>query len=234
MTLRATSGGRVGLAIEATRGRMEVPSDVAQLAGVDAVWWLDARGRIMAHAGAKYLNERWGSYDIPLAGTAFLQVNRGAAARLDAYVSEQCQPVGQHLIDAYCGFGLRALAFADEGVNVTAIDLDRRSIRTASRFAKERGIDIRLLTDAVERALPSRLPADTVILNPPRRGVARAVIVALAKKPPGRIIYVSCDPATLARDIKLLGDKFTVIACRAFDLFPQTAHVETVVTLTRA
>jgi 23S rRNA (uracil1939-C5)-methyltransferase len=233
MTLRSTADGRVGLAIETTRGRMEAPSDVADMAGIDSVWWLDTRGRVVAGAGEKFLNERWGAYEIPLAGTAFLQVNRGAAARLDTYVIEQCQDAkGQHVIDAYCGFGLRALELARNGVNITAIDVDRRSIKAASRLAKDSDIDIRFVAAAVERALPSRLPVDTVILNPPRRGVARPAIDALAKHPPRRIIYVSCDPATLARDVKALGQQFTVTGCRAFDLFPQTAHVETVMTLT--
>ena len=72
-----------------------------------------------------------------------------------------------------------------------------------------------------------------MILNPPRRGVDRRVLTALTKQPPERIIYVSCNPATLARDIKGLGATFQLSNCRAFDLFPQTAHVETVATLTR-
>ena len=69
-----------------------------------------------------------------------------------------------------------------------------------------------------------------MILNPPRGGVAPEVVGALLREPPARIIYVSCDPATLARDLKNLSAGFALDACRAFDLFPQTAHVETVVT----
>jgi len=64
-------------------------------------------------------------------------------------------------------------------------------------------------------------------------GVAREVVEALIRKPPARVIYVSCDPATLARDLKALAERFRVAACEAFDMFPQTAHVETVVTLSR-
>jgi 23S rRNA (uracil1939-C5)-methyltransferase len=85
----------------------------------------------------------------------------------------------------------------------------------------------------VERALVHELPADLVLLNPPRSGVNEEVLEGLLKKPPARVIYVSCDPATLARDLKKLGERFQIAACRAFDMFPQTAHVETVVTLSR-
>jgi 23S rRNA (uracil1939-C5)-methyltransferase len=68
-------------------------------------------------------------------------------------------------------------------------------------------------------------------LNPPRRGINRKVVNALLEKPPARIVYVSCDPATLSRDVKLLSAAFQLAAVRGFDLFPQTAHVETVATL---
>jgi 23S rRNA (uracil1939-C5)-methyltransferase len=80
--------------------------------------------------------------------------------------------------------------------------------------------------------LPGKLPADIVILNPPRRGVDKPVVRALAERPPQRVVYVSCDPATLARDLKRLSTRFALEACRGFDMFPQTAHVETVATLT--
>ena len=70
-----------------------------------------------------------------------------------------------------------------------------------------------------------------VILNPPRDGVAEAVTDALLTQPPERIIYISCNPATLARDLRRLAPAFNLEALRAFDLFPQTAHVETVAVL---
>ncbi|HEY5218312.1 MAG TPA: hypothetical protein VIJ16_00825, partial [Gemmatimonadaceae bacterium] len=87
----------------------------------------------------------------------------------------------------------------------------------------------RAVNDAVERALPTALPADLVILNPPRAGVASPVTRALeaANTKPDTIIYVSCDPATLARDLSRL-PSYRVASVVGFDMFPQTAHVETV------
>jgi 23S rRNA (uracil1939-C5)-methyltransferase len=86
----------------------------------------------------------------------------------------------------------------------------------------------------VEDALPAALPADLVVLNPPRAGVAAEGVAALLAVPPSRIIYISCDPATLARDLKRLAPTFRVRSVRCFDLFPQTAHIESVVELTCA
>jgi 23S rRNA (uracil1939-C5)-methyltransferase len=232
LTLRATSEGQVGLAIETTRGGLAVSDGVVDIAGLDAVWWVDTRGRVAAGAGKEHLSERWGPYEIPLAGTAFLQVNREASALLDDHVAEQCLGAqGRRVVDAYCGFGLRALELARNGAIVTGIDVDRSSIEAAARLAAERGLSARFAAATVERALASHLPADVVILNPPRRGVSRRALDALARRPARRIVYVSCDPATLARDIKMLGPQFHLTQCRAFDLFPQTAHVETVATL---
>ena len=85
----------------------------------------------------------------------------------------------------------------------------------------------------VEELIRAELPADLVILNPPRAGVHAEAAAALAEMPAGRVIYISCNPATLARDLKRMGDVYRLRSVRSFDLFPQTAHVETVVLLTR-
>jgi 23S rRNA (uracil1939-C5)-methyltransferase len=83
----------------------------------------------------------------------------------------------------------------------------------------------------VEALLPAVLPADLVILNPPRTGAHPAVPESLLREPPARIIYISCDPATLARDLSRLAARFLLRSLHCFDLFPQTAHVEIVAEL---
>jgi 23S rRNA (uracil1939-C5)-methyltransferase len=237
LALRVSSEGRVGLAIEGVKRPVDI--DRALLAellngGLVAVWMVSEKGRIIAHAGEETLSEKWGVYEVPLAGTAFVQVNRDASTQLDAYVLEQAAAVpGVRVIDGYCGFGLRAFELAREGADVVGIENDRHVVRSAMVIAAERGLSVRFLAERVENVLPKELPAELVILNPPRGGVAPDVVGALLREPPARIIYVSCDPATLARDLKNLSSGFALDACRAFDLFPQTAHVETVVTLKR-
>ncbi|MFC1661900.1 hypothetical protein ACFL3S_10710, partial [Gemmatimonadota bacterium] len=86
----------------------------------------------------------------------------------------------------------------------------------------------------VEEELGSLLPADLLLLNPPRGGLDERIPHILRTRGLFRVVYVSCDPATLARDLKRMGTGFRIHDLRAFDLFPQTAHVETVVTLKAA
>jgi 23S rRNA (uracil1939-C5)-methyltransferase len=102
----------------------------------------------------------------------------------------------------------------------------------AARAAAPPGVSFR--AGAVEDLLPDALPADLVLLNPPRAGVAAQVPAALLASSPERILYVSCNPATLARDLKRLAPAYALESLRCFDLFPQTAHVETVAALRRS
>jgi 23S rRNA (uracil1939-C5)-methyltransferase len=227
-------GRSVGLAIEGALSPGDLQWLLEAAGGLVAVWLLDDRGVIVGRAGIKTLNEEWGPYEIPLAGTAFMQVNRDTARHLHEYVLNQCGASEEtRVIDAYCGFGLNALELARLGARVVGIDQDHHAVKAASRIATSAALPALFKTASVERVLHRELPADIVILNPPRRGVQRPVIKALLEQPPARIAYVSCNPATLARDLKGLAGSFELASCRAFDLFPQTAHVETVATLVR-
>jgi len=234
LTLRSTLDGEVGLVIEGGRGNGDPETLIETVGGLAAIWRLNAAGEAAWYVGELSLQERWGSHTLELAGDAFLQVNRRVAGELEAYVLEQCgDVVGQRVIDAYCGFGLRALDLAWKGARVVGIDTEEHAISEAHGKAVESGATARFIAAPVEGALEHELPANLVLINPPRSGVDEKVLAGLVRKPPARVIYVSCDPATLARDLKRLGEKFQVSACRAYDMFPQTAHVETVVTLGR-
>lgn len=244
LTLRATEDGEVGLVVEGgdapgrparDRGAWPEIEALREAAGLDAVWWLDDHGRERARAGPGALTEQWGGSSVPLAADAFLQVNRPVAAALDAHALEACGPIaGRRVVDAYAGVGLRALELARRGARVVGIESNPRSVMAAESLAREEGLPLRFRRARVEHALAWELPADVVVLNPPREGVAREVTKALLARPPARIVYVSCDPATLARDLRRLGPATSLAGVRAFDMFPQTAHVETVVRLERA
>ena len=234
LTLRANTEGEVGLAIEGGREPGAPKKLLAEVDGLVSIWSLGSSGEVTRFAGKERLEDTWGLYKIPVAGSAFVQVNRGVAAEIDRYVREQCGPVAdKRVVDAYCGFGLVAIDLAREGAHVVGIDFDRHAIATASSIASELNANAHFKRGNVERLLSHELPADVVILNPPRRGVAKPVVDALLKRPPGHIVYISCNPATLARDVKGLSSHFAVDVCRGFDLFPQTAHVETVTTFSR-
>jgi 23S rRNA (uracil1939-C5)-methyltransferase len=164
-------------------------------------------------------------------GPSFAQVNASLALTLHAYVVDRAWSyVPSSVIDAYSGRGATAVAVAERGARVTAIEADR----VAAEWVAERlPIGSRSIAGRVEDALADALPADLAILNPPRAGVDPTVTEILSRpEGPGAIIYVSCDPATLARDVARL-PAYRIAAVRAFDMFPQTAHVETVCELTR-
>jgi 23S rRNA (uracil1939-C5)-methyltransferase len=234
LTLRASAGGRVGLAVEHGRGRGAPEELLGAVTGLASVWGIDRAGRVRWQVGEPALAERWQDEEIPLAGLAFVQVNREAAAALDAHVGVVCgEAKPGRAVDAYCGFGLRALALARAGVETVGIDVDARAVAWANARAADAGLPARFRAARVERALATALPADVVVLNPPRAGVSREVAAALVRRPVGRVVYVSCNPATLGRDVRALSARYALVSCRAFDLFPQTAHVETVAVLER-
>jgi 23S rRNA (uracil1939-C5)-methyltransferase len=166
------------------------------------------------------------------AGASFTQVNEGVARALVAHVASLAAAARpKTAVDAYAGTGDIAAAIAAQGTRVTAIEIDR----DASKVCGERlPAGSRVINSSVERALVDALPADLVVVNPPRAGLSPDVIQALQPSPQsrvtGHVIYVSCNPATLARDIKRM-DRYRVTSVRGFDMFPQTAHVETVCAL---
>jgi 23S rRNA (uracil1939-C5)-methyltransferase len=161
---------------------------------------------------------------------SFDQVNQPVAAAARHELLERALAVSPATaIDAYSGLGATSRALADHGVRVTAIEADAAAARYAAGHLPP---DSRALAGRVEEFLPQCLPADVVILNPPRAGVDARVTEALNVHPrPRRVLYMSCDPATLARDVSRLG-AYRVSSLRAYDMFPQTAHVEVVCELT--
>ena len=226
LTLRATAHGAVTLLIEGGTGRGLPTELLAAVPQLRAIWERPVPtkpARLLA--GESDVIERWGDLDLELSGALFLQVNRAAARLLEAHVLERAIAAApQRVIDAYCGIGVYARELSERGDDVVGIELDPHAIAVARQVAPR----ARFHQDRVEEALGRALPADLVIVNPPRGGLDPAASAALLAQPPARLIYVSCDPATLARDAERLAPALQLRAVRCFDLFPQTAHVETV------
>jgi 23S rRNA (uracil1939-C5)-methyltransferase len=229
LTVRGTADGVTTLLVRGGRGRGDPNGLLARVPALAGIWHRPRAGdRPTLLAGSAEIPERWQKEDITLSGTAFLQVNRGAAALLEDHVSGIAQTAGEgRLVDAYCGVGLHARRLARAGWRVAGIDTDPEAVAEARR-ALPAG---RFLVGRVEEHLKETLPADLVILNPPRTGLDRAVPETLLAETPARLVYVSCDPATLARDLDRLSPGYRVVGLHCFDLFPQTSHVETVVEL---
>ena len=167
------------------------------------------------------------------AGSSFTQVNDAASHSLRSHVLERCRAIDAgSAVDAYCGLGAYGLGLASDGWTVAGIESERGAIQRLTRSLELAGDGrFSLHSGRVEDVLPSLLPVDLLILNPPRKGLHESVPEHVIAAPPAHIVYVSCDPATLARDLKLLSERYTLEGLRAFDLFPQTAHIETVAEL---
>lgn len=187
------------------------------------LWW------VPEGAGRRLLHSRRADE----AGASFVQVNPGVADRLREWVfslASAFRPATA--IDAYAGSGDIAVGLATRGARVTAIEIDADAARVAAARLTSGS---RAVAAPVEKALRKSLPADLVVLNPPRAGVDEEVTRLLndGESKPGSIVYVSCNPATLARDIRRL-PAYAIRSLRGFDMFPQTAHVETVCELVPA
>jgi 23S rRNA (uracil1939-C5)-methyltransferase len=202
------------------RGGADWPSSEAFFAAVPSA---SSLSWMPEHAAERLLHAR---RQTP-AGTSFGQINSEVARELRAHVVERAASYAPaKVIDAYAGTGDTAASLASLGARVTAIELDREA---ASVCAARLPAGSRSLLGRVENLLMGALPADVVIVNPPRAGLHERVTAALERlrQRPRAILYVSCDPATLARDIARL-PHYRVASVQPFDMFPQTAHVETV------
>jgi len=227
LTLRGNASGEVFLVIRGGRGEGDPSTLLEAVPNLAAIW--QNTGELRLLAGSRDVDEVWLGDRFPLGPEAFLQVNRAAGELLHRSVLGRFGEMkGKRVIDAYCGMGVYGRAAARQGARVTGIDTGADSVAVASTNAPQR---FEAIHGRVEEEINDLLPADLVILNPPRTGVAPATMDALAGVPPSRILYVSCDPATLARDVSMLDGVFSVTAIDVFDLFPQTAHVETVLCL---
>ncbi len=234
LTLRSAVGGVVLLVeggsesdTDAVLGAEALVENVPSLLGV---WHRAEGGSELAHlAGAADRTDHWFGEVVPVGSKAFLQVNRelGEALHLDV-LKEIGNPEGLHVVDAYCGVGAYGRRLARHGARADGIELDADAVEAAARDAPD-GWTVH--GGRVEEILPGLGVPDRLILNPPRDGLDEAVTDWLAETPIARVVYVSCDPATLARDLKRMGPGWRVVRVKGYDLFPQTSHVETVVTL---
>lgn len=214
----------------------------------------DAAGGLHVHAPGAADPAAWARTVASLAVPAkwsesapsFEQVDPAMGARVRRHAVEALGDVrGVVAWDLFAGIGETSELLAAAGASVESVEADAGAVREATRRgAQSRGAAAvtrhkarveEVVGDAAEPgrgAAKLRDPA-VVIANPPRAGIDGRVLDEIARRAPRRIVYVSCDPATLARDVRRLADRYELTSVTAFDAFPQTAHVETVLALSR-
>ncbi|MCE5317977.1 MAG: class I SAM-dependent RNA methyltransferase [Parachlamydia sp.] len=173
---------------------------------------------------------------IQFSSRAFLQNHPEQSLNIYRMVQAQAETTKAcKALDFYCGIGILSLLLARQGIAVKGVEQNGEAIKTARENSARNRItgaefvkgDVK---NTAEHQLSSMQP-DFVIVNPPREGMDSKVIEALLASQVRTIVYISCMPSTLARDLKLLCQKYRFERCRPFDMFPQTGHVETVAIL---
>ena len=189
-------------------------------------------------AGKDYVREEFAGIELHIRADTFFQINTEAAELLFTKIADTLNLQGtETIVDAYCGIGTFTLPLAQKVKQAIGIELNSASIEQAQHNADINHIkNVKFIAGSVEQTLP-QLPIqpDIIFIDPPRKGCARIVIDTLLALKPPRIIYISCKPATLARDIKLLclGADYRISLVQPVDFFPQTTHVECLVFLTQ-
>ena len=225
LVLRLDRGGRRHLVLitAGALGRSRAESLHRELAtrGAEVTVWLQAEGgeaEVVA-GGAE-----------PFPATVFEQVHPAMGDKVRTFaVGALGRVEGCHVWDLYAGIGETTSALVRAGATVESVESDPRAVAEA----EARGPAAERHVGRVERVLGRLRRPRLVITNPPRTGMDERVGAGLERSAPERIVYISCDPATLARDLTRL-PSYRLASATAFDLFPQTAHVETVAVLDRA
>ncbi|MFA5111267.1 MAG: 23S rRNA (uracil(1939)-C(5))-methyltransferase RlmD [Desulfobaccales bacterium] len=190
--------------------------------------------------GPGYIEEELGGLRLRVSAHSFLQTNTEAAEALYAAIGRLGEFTGQETVwDLYCGAGSIALALASRVRRVVGFELVQAAVDDAYVNCRLNGLDnCRFLAGDLKEVIratqrgPHREPVpDVVVTDPPRSGLHPDVVNALKELAPRRLIYVSCNPATLARDLALLQGRYAILTVQPFDLFPHTAHIECLVHL---
>ena len=226
ITVRAGKGEAPALVLHAAEqpaaiGLAALRGALSRAGASPTLWWQLGRGSLTPLEGTT------------TAAPSFSQVQPALGDTIREYAVAELGPASGALAwDLYAGAGQASLMLAEAGAQVESVELDGDTVTSADTTTPHPRIHRHAgrVEQLVHRLAKPRL----VYTNPPRAGMGAEVVGAIRAAGPERVVYVSCDPATLARDIRDLGDRYRVRSVHSWDLFPQTAHVETVVCLEAA
>jgi 23S rRNA (uracil1939-C5)-methyltransferase len=188
-------------------------------------------------AGEDFIQETLGDLQFELSARTFFQLNPVQTIKLYNEVKTAAALTGKEkIVDAYCGVGTIGLWLADQAGEVRGMDVIPEAIEDAKKNAKRHGItNTKYVPGKAEEVLPKWVKKgwkpDVIIVDPPRTGLDNQLIQTILQAAPEKLLYVSCNPSTLAKDIQMLSAKYEVNYIQPLDMFPQTAHVEAVTLL---
>lgn len=189
--------------------------------------------------GSDTIEETLNSYSFSISPQAFFQINPPQAEKLYNRAVEYAAPNGGTVLDMYCGTGTITLCLSAKADKVIGAEIVPEAVENAKINAARNNVNNAefICADAAAAAQSFKdrgITPDCIVVDPPRKGMYPDALQNIVDMRPNRIVYVSCDPATLARDVKLLSEKgYHITKGTAVDMFPRTHHVETVVCLTK-
>lgn len=190
--------------------------------------------------GPGAIKDRLGDSEFEISASSFFQTNTRQAENLYAEALKGADLKGGEVVyDLYCGTGTISLFMAEKAKKVYGFELFAESVKNARRNARAHGFDnvdfiLGDLKDVLSQETKRIEPADVIIVDPPRAGLHQNVVDDILTVAPKRLVYVSCNPSTLARDLKLICDTdYELLSVQPVDMFPHTTHIETVAHLIR-
>jgi 23S rRNA (uracil1939-C5)-methyltransferase len=190
--------------------------------------------------GEETITDYIGKFKFKISPLSFFQVNPVQTEVLYRKALEYAGLTGQETVfDLYCGIGTISLFLSEKAMKVYGVEVVEEAIRDAKVNAKVNGVEnVEFIVGEAEKVIPDMhnrgIKADVVVVDPPRKGCDEVLLETLISMEPERIVYVSCNPATLARDLAFLAERgFKALEVQPVDMFPWTAHVECVVLMSR-
>ncbi|MFP4031435.1 MAG: 23S rRNA (uracil(1939)-C(5))-methyltransferase RlmD [Desulfococcaceae bacterium] len=221
----------------AERIREKYPEVVSVVNNVTARKAGIAVGEYEVHlAGAPVIQDRIGKYRFEISANSFFQTNTRGAETLYGVVRDFAGLAGtETVLDLYCGTGTIGIFLSEAAREVIGVEMAESSVADARRNAEFNGVaNCRFLAGDIKEVLPAiEARPDVVILDPPRAGLHKDVVPQVLDLAPRRIVYVSCNPTTLARDVSLMAEAYEMAEVQPVDLFPHTYHIESVARLER-
>lgn len=183
--------------------------------------------------GNNYFYDYIGNYKFKVSYDSFMQINNYIASKISLIIKDNL--IGNNILDLYCGIGFLGISSINEDMKLIGIEKVSNAIKDANINAKLNNLSNTYFYTGDTYKVLSKLniKPDTIIIDPPRSGLNKGTIDTVINLNAKRVIYVSCDPMTLARDLSILSDKYIITKVYALNMFPRTYHVETVSVLCR-